>query len=228
MGNYIIKGETLKRYHSGLSSVEESAAVEAWLEETEEEIIFAHPESEEDEINSALWAVIHQTTILKERKRRTLKLWQHRLAIAASLLITILCAFLVYNTKLSGDTSTLVRINNFGGQTAKIENIDGLVLTALPRGSIDGQIGLNSGKVAFCDVMLIENKSVKDFSLDFASNCSGNHAISKKFICKKGITYVALRMSRISPDIIVVDQRYMEDFLPLNVAMRINKDLQSI
>ncbi|MNE75497.1 hypothetical protein D3C80_1716620 [compost metagenome] len=134
----------------------------------------------------------------------------------------------MYRGSLRSDRLKVIQIDNFNGQTAKEENIDGLVFTAFPKGSISGQVGHTSGDVTFCDAMLIQNKSVEDVSLNFASNCSGRDAQSKKFVCKSGITYVALRISRISSEIIVVDQRYMEDVLPLNVAMRINKDLQAI
>lgn len=216
------------RYHSGLSSAAESAAVEAWLEDAEEEVTASHDQVEEDEVNIALWASIQQSTIFKERKKQRLKVWYSRITIAASLLLVLSSIFLLYNGRLRRDTPKVVQIDNFSGQKAKEENIDGLVLTAFPKGSIHGQIGHTSGNVTFCDVMLIQNKSVEDVSLDFASNCSGISAGTKKFICKKGITYVALRMSRISQEIIVVDQRYLEDLLPLNIAMRINKDLQAI
>lgn len=216
------------RYHSGLSSEAESAAVEAWLEDADEEITPAHDQFEEDEVNSTLWASIHQSTIFKEQKKRRFRLWHNRITIAASLLIALSSIFFFYNARLTGSTTKVVQIDNLSGETAREENIDGLVLTAFPKGNVHGEIGHTSGNVTFCDVMLVQNKSVEDVSLDFASNCSGNNAATKKFICKKGITYVALRMSRTSPEIIVVDQRYMEDLLPLNVAMRINKDLQSI
>ncbi|MFA4870444.1 MAG: hypothetical protein WC623_19770 [Pedobacter sp.] len=212
MGKYTITDEILMRYHSGRSSAAECAAVEAWLEDAEEEVISSHDQGEEDEVNTALWASLEQSTIFKERKRQQLKLWYKRISIAASLLIALPCVFLLYKSVLRSDRLKVIQIDNFKGQTAKEENIDGLVFTAL----------------TFCDAMLIQNKSVEDVSLNFASNSSGIDAQTKKFVCKSGITYVALRISRISPEIIVVDQRYMEDVLPLNVAMRINKDLQAI
>lgn len=228
MGKYNITDETLMRYHAGLCSEAESAAVEAWLEDAEEEINSSHNQLEEEEISAALWASIKQSTILKERKSRQLKIWYHRITIAASLLIASSAVFMLYSGKLKNFAPKVVQIDNFNGETAKAANIHGLVFTALPKGSIRGEIGHASGNITFCDVMLIQNKSVEDISLDFASNCSGISTGTKKFICKKGNTYVALRLSRVSPEVIVVDQRYMEDLLPLNVAMRINKDLQAI
>lgn len=228
MGKFIITDETLKRYHSGLSTAEESLAVEAWLEDTEEDISLAHDPLEEDRIETALWNRIWHFTILPEKRTRQFKLWQKRLAVAATLIIALSFLFLMYKNGLNQSAPTFIQINNFAGQSAKVQNINGLILTALPKANINARISHSSGNVSFCDVMLIQNKSVEDMSLDFVTDCSDKNAEPKNFICKRGITYVALRMNRISPEIIVVDQRYMEDLLPLSVAMRINKDLQSI
>jgi hypothetical protein len=228
MDKFTVTDQILRRYHLGLSSAEESAAVEAWLEDTEEEVFPSFNKEQEEEIEEQLWASIQQSIILKETKKQKLRLLRNGLVIAASLVVVLVSSLMVYKTVANGDISKAVQINNLNGGISKVKNIDGLIFTALPKGNIQANISHSSGKVTFCDVMLIENNSVKDVSLDFASSCSGTGRGPKNFVCKRGVTYVALKMSRVSPDIIVVDQRYMDDLLPLNVAMQINKDLKSI
>ncbi|WP_316843998.1 hypothetical protein [Pedobacter psychrodurus] len=228
MVRYPINNDTFRRYHLGECTAEESAAVAAWLEEGEEEPVFSHDVLTELRMEQSLWAAIEQSTVHHDSKRRRLRLLHSGLVVAGGFALLFICAALYFGAQPDAAGSRTVLINNLSGGVSKRENIDGLIFTALPKGNISANIAHSSGNVTFCDVMLIENNSVKDISLNFASNCSQNGKAPKNFICKKGVTYVALKMSRISPDIIVVDQRYMEDFLPLNLAMQINKDLKSI
>lgn len=228
MGKYTINEDALRRYHMGESTAVESAAVEAWLEDSDDEVPFFHGQLQEEQIGQSLWTAIEQSTIHQTLRKRRLKLLRSGLVVASGLAALLIGAILLFRTNPHNDISRTVQINNLSGEVAKAESIDGLVFTALPKGNISADIALSSGNITFCDVMLIENNSVKDISLNFASNCSQNGQAPKRFVCKKGVAYVALKMSRISSDIIVVDQRYMEDLLPLNVAMQINKGLKSI
>ncbi|WP_316829140.1 hypothetical protein [Pedobacter miscanthi] len=228
MGRYSINEDTFRRYHLGECTAEESAAIASWLEEGEEDPVFIHDGLTEHRIEQSLWSAIEQSTVHQDLRRKRLKLLRSGLVVAGAFALLFICAGLYFDAQPNAAGSRTVLINNLSGGISKTENIDGLIFTALPKGNISANIAHSSGNVTFCDVMLIENNSVKDISLNFASNCSQNGKAPKNFICKKGVTYVALKMSRISPDIIVVDQRYMEDFLPLNLAMQINKDLKSI
>ena len=223
-----ITEELLKRYHSSKCSLEEQAAVEAWLEDSDEDIFFQHSSEKEDEIERLLWDRLQKNTVLKEvpiKRVRKKSLW---LSVAASLLLIATSTIVINRIGFFKATPQLVRIDNLNGQFAKAHNINGLILTALPKGDIKARINSSSGNVSFCEVMLIENHSVEDVVLDFASACSDSGNSKKNFICKKGISYVALKMSSLSPDIIVVDQRYMEDYLPLNLAIKINNELRQI
>jgi len=223
-----ITEELLKRYHSGKCSLEEQAAVDAWLEDPDEAIFFPHSSEEEEEIERLLWDKLQKNTVLKEvpvKKLRKKSLW---LSVAASLLLIATSAIVTTRIGFFKATPQLVRIENLNGQFAKAHHVDGLILTVLPKGDIQAKINSSSGNVSFCEVMLIENNSVEDVVLDFASAYSDSGNTQKNFICKKGISYVALKMRSLSPNIIVVDQRYMEDYLPLNLAIKINNELRQI
>lgn len=223
-----ITDELLKRYHSGECSVEQQAAVEAWLEDPEEDFSFLHDPKQEAVLELLLWDRLQKNTVSKEaplKKFRVKPLW---LSVAASLLLIAASAVVATRSGFFKVSPQLVRIDNLNGQFAKAQYVNGLILTALPKGDIKAKISNSSGNVTFCEVMFIENRSVEDVVLDFASTCTDGVKSQKNFICKKGISYVALKMSSISPEIIVVDQRYMEDYLPLNLAIKINNELRQI
>ena len=229
MGDKNITAALLEKYHSGLCSAEETVAVESWMEDGEEEIEAIHPLSEEQEIEDSIWSAIQHSTIAKDQRRRVKKFNIYHYGIAASIFIAFSAVFLYYQFPAPTTDKTFVNLHNFGTDAME-KNIDGLILTALPKSNVHAVLntGLQSGDISFCEVMLLKNESRKDMEIRFDTPCASQSVKPKSYTLKKGITYVALRADWKSPEIIVVDQRYLEDLLPLNVAMRINKKIQSI
>ncbi|AOM79219.1 hypothetical protein [Pedobacter steynii] len=229
MGDQNITAELLKKYHSGLCSPEEIQEVLAWMDSDEEAPPSLHSLEEEQEIEQSLWNSIHRSTLAKDQKNRIKRLQLYRYGIAASLLISLSALFFFYHQNQSIKT-TFVNIKNFGTDGTIEKNIGGLILTALPKTNVHAVLNqsMYSGDVSFCDAVLVRNESPNDINLQFLNTCSSGIAKPKNYILKTGITYVAVRVDWKSPEIIVVDQRYLEDLLPLNVAMRINKKIQSI
>lgn len=230
MGDKNITAGLLEKYHSGLCNAEEILAVESWMEDGEEEIAEAsHSLSEEQEIEASIWSAIHSSTIAKKQRKPGKKFNIYHYGIAASIFIAFSAVFLYHQFSLPGREKTFVNLHNFGTDGME-KNIGGLILTALPKSNVHAVLntGVYSGDISFCDVVLLRNESKKDIELKFVSACTSQVLKPRSYTLKKGITYVALKADWKSPEIIVVDQRYLEDLLPLNVAMRINKKIQSI
>lgn len=229
MGNKNITAGLLEKYHSGLCNAEEILAVESWMEDGEEETEAIHSLSEEQEIEDSIWAAIQHSGIAKDQPKPGKKFSIYHYGIAASIFIAFSAVFLYHQFSAPNTEKTFVNLHNFGTDAME-KNVDGLILTALPKSNVHAVLntGVYSGDVSFCDVMLLKNESKKDIELKFVSACASQTLKPRSYTLKKGITYVALRADWKSPEIIVVDQRYLEDLLPLNVAMRINKKIQSI
>lgn len=229
MGDKKITAALLEKYHSGLCNAEEMLAVESWMEDGEEEAGAVHSLSEEQEIEDSIWSAIHSSTIAKDQQRPGKKFSIYHYGIAASIFIAFSAVLLYHQFRAPTTDKTFVNLHNFGTDAME-KNIDGLILTALPKSNVHAVLntGEYSGDISFCDVMLLRNESEKDIALTFVTACASQSVSPRSYTLKKGITYVALRADWKSPEIIVVDQRYLEDLLPLNVAMRINKKIQSI
>jgi len=229
MGTKNITTALLKKYHSGLCNPEERLAVESWLESDEEEIAYLHHPAEEQEIEDSLWSDILSSTIAKDQEKRHKRFRIYQYGIAASIFIACAATLLYFHFPAMTNEKTFVNLHNIGTDAME-QNIDGLILTALPKSNVHAVLNtsLQSGDISFCEVMLLKNESRKDMEIRFDTPCASQSVKPKSYTLKKGITYVALRADWKSPEIIVVDQRYLEDLLPLNVAMRINKKIQSI
>ncbi len=236
MGEDKVTAEALKRFHAGLSSVEEQAAVQVWLEESDDELSPLHSPEEEEEIGRKLWTAVARSTIHKQKK---IRFGYFRYGIAASLFMAtcIIFYFHHFSDGVSLQQQQLVSTGNSGGRLARGKSVDGLVLINFPKGGINATKGFINGRtgedtslanVSFCDMMVVQNKSVGDVTINFSSDCSTQTVKPTKFRCKKGNSYVALRLSPNSSEIIVVDERYVDDMLPLHVAMRVNRDIKSI
>jgi hypothetical protein len=229
MGAKNITTDLLKKYHSGLCNAEERLAVESWLESDDDELGYLHQPAEEQEIEDSLWAEILGSTIAKDQQKRPHKFRIYQYGIAASIFIAFSATLLYFHFPAMTNEKTFVNLRNIGTDAME-QNIDGLILTALPKSNVHAVLntGLQSGDISFCEVMLLKNESRKDMEIRFDTPCASQSVKPKSYTLKKGITYVALRADWKSPEIIVVDQRYLEDLLPLNVAMKINKKIQSI
>jgi len=227
MVEYKVTAEVLKRFHAGLSSPEEQAAVECWLEEGDDEILPSHTEEEEEEIGRQLWAAVGSSTIYKKKNK---SFGYYGYGIAASLLLAACTIFYFQNRSGNSQQQQLVSIKNSTGNRAKAKNVNGLVLITFPKGNINAHFSEDtlSANVTFCEMMLVQNKSGEDVDINFSSDCAAQVVKPTKFNCKKGNSYVALRLNSNSSEIIVVDQRYVDDMLPLHVAMRVNRDIKSI
>lgn len=226
MAELNITAVLLEKYHSGLCSPAEVAAVEAWLTDSDEDPIKGDllDADEETEIEDTLWSAIAQSTIVptqrKQRNYRTLQLLGY--GIAASLFFALCC--LNYRSMHSGKVepeNVFVKVHHRDGMFKAESSVNGLHFTAYELSSLSG------------GAMVVRNTSGKDISLQFLNSDQSGQGRStalnqRNFICKKGITYVALHPDKNSEELILVDMRYMEDVLPLHLAMKLNRELKFI
>lgn len=232
MSSIKVTSQLLERYHSGHCSANERRLVEEWLTDPDEEIIESHKEEEEREIETKLWNAIITSTgiqILSQKRNRVLRFYKYGIAASIILFISVLTS--VYFSSENKKNGTFVSLDNLRGHYALAKNVNGLVLTALPKANIRAVFDAenDSANIRFCEAMLVRNESLRDINLQFGSDCISDGAAKQRvFVCKKGVTYVAVRLNREQAEIIVVDQRYLEDILPLNVAMKINHEINSI
>jgi hypothetical protein len=233
MDNSKVNGKLLECYYLGLCTPDECHAVEQWQTSSDEVIIEKHTAAEEQEIEAGLWDAIAASTIQKELSQSSypFRHFFYKYGIAASLILFISIFSLSYFLLQKKGSETIISMNNMEGSYPIRKNINGLVLTALPKSNIRAALNKtnNGGDISFCEAVLVSNESLHDVNLQFENTCKlGGGTMQRHFVCKKGVTYLAVKLNEGSPEIIIVDQRYLEDMLPLNVAMKINREIRSM
>lgn len=185
MKHISITSELLDNYHRGLCSPREIAAVEQWLDGNEEELLNTSEPVHAKILGDELWNRIEADTVGKKLPPKVIS-YQYW-GVAASLLLAV---FLGY-TSWKYTVSLASRNTN---PTIVQHRINSLIFTALSDSpvsfSADTSRGIN--EVEFTKAMLIQNDGAEDVHLQV--RISGSVGL-QDFVCKKGISYVAVRLN---------------------------------
>ncbi|MCD0488397.1 hypothetical protein LPB86_09155 [Pedobacter sp. MC2016-14] len=206
-----IDKELLEKYHAQQCTAEEAEAVETWLYASDSEEMLQLPISESKVAHKMeMWQEI--TTVLPPVAKQNNYKAFFTGAIAASLVLTMLATVIYQSVSSAGPDQELVEINNTSLE--KILHLNSNGYTIAVGTNTSGKIDNNTGIVDLSGSILISPK--KDIQLSFEGT-------SKKFLFKKGQTYILLKGKDGKDKILIVDTKNLMDLPPVLQKQIINE-----
>ncbi|GAA3953493.1 hypothetical protein GCM10022246_04450 [Pedobacter ginsengiterrae] len=202
-----INRRLIEKYHLDECTEEERKLVEAWLFSTDIEDLAILPLNEDKlDHKKQMWANIDAfiTPDLKadQAKNTTIVFWQG--AIAASLVIGLICGLLYLFVNKQEKLPDFVSVNN--AYSENVKHVNSLEFNAAIGPNTIAKINKDAGVINLNGSILLSPK--KDIELIF----EGTH---KKITLKKGQTYIILDNKSGKQGIIVVSQKNLLDLPPV-------------
>ncbi len=203
--------EILERYFNGAASEDEQEVVRQWLGEANinAPLINKLTNEQKDTLGKDIWkgitAVTDKRTGLKQIRPIVYK-------VAASVAVVIIGGALFFK-----NTSSLGK-----GPEAEKLNIRSASYNITNHFNLD-----QNGTLTFCGDMEISNQGSSDYSIVLKTTCKETLSQEKKFLSKKGHSYIAVLFKHKNNEIVVIDKEELRretQPLPRQLITKLTKE----
>jgi len=202
-----VNADLLEKYHNDLCTLQERAAVEDWLMNTEVDELEFHSGKDKSLVKNEIWADLvamspQEISKVKPIKPASYYMWKG--AVAATLFIAVLGSIFYY---LANNDDKTVEFLAFHNKSAlKVNHISSKEYSLAVGPETSAEINAHSGVIDLTGSILISPK--KDIELKF-------DGADSKINLKKGQTYIILNSKSGNHGLIIVNERNLISLPPV-------------
>ncbi|MBX3254302.1 MAG: hypothetical protein KF862_09200 [Chitinophagaceae bacterium] len=204
----------LEKYYHGRCTPYEIEQVEAWMVSDAEDNADTEEVKDEQSLKESIWMPLERLVQQDVQLKRPAGLF--RLSRRAIVKYTVAAGILVcfstlgYNVIFDKAKQPVqVLLSNTDVMNVMRKDVGDLLITALPNTEVKFSSpakGKVAGEVNFCNAVMIRNVGANDIVLRFAQNCRDEETITKDFLCKKEVDYLAIYLKG---DVCSVGQQFL-------------------
>lgn len=193
----------IEKYHQGLCSAEEKAAVEQWLEDGDEPGLVFPEELSREQIRMEIWDGL-EAQVTRSRPIYSTA-WLKYAGMAAAAVVLAVCGFIYFKNPVNNAADGLAAGNAAPSSEA----------LQIEFGAESGaEYSQETRMLNFCGVIKITPK--RNMRLSFTSICDGKKETVREMDVKGGTTYFAMDVKdQHTSQLIVMDKNLVDELPPV-------------